>query len=462
VEFLTRIGPDFPRSQEISIDLRVTLFTFGLSVLTGVLSGLAPALASSGGDLHQALKRAGRTAGGGAEGGRMRNGLVVAETALACLLLIGAGLLIQSFFRLGRVDPGFNPRGVLTAYVMLPRATYKEAGRQAAFFKTVIERIEAIPGVEAAGASAAVPLTQTHHSGSFLVEGQAPRRPGEPIIQAEHPPVTPDYFRVIGLPLLRGRVIEESDDENSPAVAVVSETLARLYWPDKDPLGKRVSVENRDGQPVWREIVGVVGAVRHDGLAAESRPVIYVPQLQSPTSFMMLTVRTRTEPADFAPALRQAVASVDRDQPIIEVKTMERYIDDSLAQPRFQTRMLAIFAAVALVLAAIGIYGVMAYSVGQRTHEIGVRMALGARAGDVVKMVLWRGAGMALSGAGIGLLIAVGMARWMSKMLFGVSAYDPLTFVTVAGLLVAVALVACWLPARRAAHVDPMVALRRD
>jgi predicted permease len=458
VEFLVRLDPDIPRLQDISIDPRVISFTLVLSLATGVIFGLAPAFHGSRIDLNETLKESGIRAPAGSSRGRTRNLLVITEMALALMLLISAGLFIQSFRRLQKVDPGFNPRGVLTASIMLPPEKYAEPRRQAAFFKELTARIEALPGVEAAGIASSVPLTGTNNAGYFSIEGRPQRRPGDPFIEAEHPRITPDYFRAMGIPVLRGRSFNWADNENSPEVAVVSEALVQLYWPNEDPIGKRLSINDN----VWRQIVGVVKDVKHDGLAKQPRPVIYVPLLQYPLPFTTLAVRTHTDPSSLSPAIRRAVTAVDSEQPIFRINTMERFISDSVSDSRFQTQLLTVFAVVALALAAVGIYGVVGYSVNQRTHEIGIRLALGARQRDVLKMVVKQGMGLATTGVVIGLAGAFALTRLMKDFLFGVNASDPLTFGVIALILTLIALLACYFPARRATKVDPLVALRHE
>jgi putative ABC transport system permease protein len=463
VEFLVRLGPDIPRLQDTSIDPRVISFTLVLSLATGVIFGMAPAFQGSRIDLNETLKESGIRAPAGSGRGRTRSLLVIAEMALALMLLISAGLFIQSFMRLQKVDPGFNPHGVLTAYIMLPSSKYTEPRRQAAFFKEVINRIEALPGVEAVGGASSMPLTGTNDAGYFRIEGIPERRAGDPLIEAEQPKITPGYIRAMEIPVLMGRSFNWADNENSPQVAVVSEALVQLYWPNEDPIGKRLSINNdSDGKPVWRQIVGVVKDVKHDGLAKQPRPVIFSPLLQYPVPYTILAIRTHTDPSSLSPAIRRAVTAVDSEQPIFRINTMERFISDSVSDSRFQTQLLTVFAAVALALAAVGIYGVVGYSVNQRTHEIGIRLALGARQRDVLKMVVKQGMELATTGVVIGLAGAFALTRLMKDFLFGVNASDPLTFGVIALILTLIALLACYFPARRATKVDPLVALRYE
>jgi len=463
VEFLVRLGPDIPRLQDTSIDPRVISFTLVLSLATGVIFGMAPAFQGSRIDLNETLKESGIRAPAGSGRGRTRSLLVITEMALALMLLISAGLFIQSFMRLQKVDPGFNPHGVLTAYIMLPSSKYTEPRRQAAFFKEVINRIEALPGVEAVGGASSMPLTGTNDAGYFRIEGIPERRAGDPLIEAEQPKITPGYIRAMEIPVLMGRSFNWADNENSPQVVVVSEALVQLYWPNEDPIGKRLSINNdSDGKPVWRQIVGVVKDVKHDGLAKQPRPVIFSPLLQYPVPYTILAIRTHTDPSSLSPAIRRAVTAVDSEQPIFRINTMERFISDSVSDSRFQTQLLTVFAAVALALAAVGIYGVVGYSVNQRTHEIGIRLALGARQRDVLKMVVKQGMELATTGVVIGLAGAFALTRLMKDFLFGVNASDPLTFGVIALILTLIALLACYFPARRATKVDPLVALRYE
>jgi putative ABC transport system permease protein len=312
-----------------------------------------------------------------------------------------------------------------------------------------------------AGASTSLPLYDDD-TGPFRVEGQPPAQPKDSVVYAERPKITPEYFRVMGIRMLRGRVFTWADDENSLEVAIVNEGMARRYWPGEDAIGKRVSINNRDGQPVWRQIVGVVNDVKHDGLTAATRPHIYIPTMQMTYPGSILAIRAKGDPAALANTIRREVAAVDNYQPLADIGTMEKVVSDSVADRRFQMTLLAIFAAVALILAATGVYSVMATAVARRTHEMGIRLALGAPPRAVLKLVVGQGMKLALAGVGIGLATAFGLTRLMRGLLFGVSALDPLTFVAVALLLAGVALIACYIPARRAMRVDPLTALRSE
>jgi len=460
IQFIIKLGPNIPRLDQTSIDLRVLSATLSLSLVTGLLFGTIPALRSSRVDINDTLKQGGR----GIiwrDGAGLRSILLVGEMALALTLLVGAGLLIRSFLQLHSVESGFDPTRVLKAWMFLPEKQYPTSRQQAQFIRQVVERIQALPEVEAAGASTALPL-YGNDNGYFRVEGQPESMPNEPYVDAEYPKITPDYFRAMGIHVLRGRPFTWADDENSPEVAIVNEWMSRRYWPGEDAIGKRVCIDYRDGQPVWRQIVGVVNDVKHDGLAASTRPQIYIPTMQFTHSGTILAIRAKGDPAALANTIRRQVAALDRNQPVLDIGTMEKVVSDSVADRRFQMTLLTIFAAMALILSATGVYSVMAYAVARRTREMGIRLALGAPPRDVLRLVVGQGMKLALAGVGIGLAAAFGLTRLMRGLLFGVSALDPLTFVAVALLLTGVALVACCIPARRAMRVDPLTVLRSE
>jgi putative ABC transport system permease protein len=460
VDLLRAIIPEnLPRADEIGIDGRVFGFTLLISLGAGILFGLVPAFQASRVDLNDALKDGGRSSGGSGQN-RLRNLLVVSEVALALALLTGAGLMLRSFIRLMSVDPGLDPRSVLTMDIRLSRSKYSRP-QQAAFFQRLLERLRATPGIQAVGAVYPMPLSGMEEDLWFDIEGQPPPARGEHR-SAGPRGVSPGYFKAQGIQLLKGRVFAESDGGDTRPVVVINEAAARRYWADQDPIGRRISFDSRDGQPTWRQIVGVVRSVRHMALSEEPRPEVYIPFTQHPLAFMTLVARTDGAPLNFVAAIRSQVQAVDKDQPISDARTMEERLAGTVSQRRFNLISLGIFAGIALSLAAIGIYGVMSYMVTQRGHEIGVRMALGAHTGNVLGLVLRQGMTLTLTGVLVGVIAAFGLTRLLSNLLFDLSTTDPLTFFVTALLLALVALVACYLPARRATKVDPMVALRCD
>ncbi len=449
-----------PRAHELGLDPLVFGFTALVSVLTGVLFGLVPALQISRHDLHESLKEGGRSGAGGVRS-RVRNALVVIEVALAMILLISAGLLIKSFIRVQQVDPGFRPQNLLSMQIALPDLKYREPAQRHAFFKDLIERVRVLPGVTAAGATSVLPMSGSNSSGSFQIEGRiVPQGQSSP--HGDRWSATSDYPKTMGIPLIRGRYFEDRDSAEAPGVAIIDETMARKYWPDEDAVGKRITFEGGRDNPRWREIVGIIGHVKHRGLEGESRVQYYIPYQQRPQAGMFLVVRTTGEPESVAGTVRATVLELDRDLPVFRVQTLERYVSDSMAQRRFAMYLFGIFAAIALVLAAVGLYGVMAYSVTQRTHEIGVRMALGARSQDVVAMVVRQGMVLAGIGLVVGLGAAFGLTRLMATLLFGVNVRDLTIFAVISVILAVIAMFASFIPARRATRVDPLVALRYE
>jgi putative ABC transport system permease protein len=446
-----------PRADEIRVDGVVLAFTGGLAVLTGLLFGIAPAWKISTGGVQGALREEGRGTVGPAHH-RLRHTLVVTEIALALVLLVGAGLLVRSFVRVLGADAGFRAEGVLTASLPLPQARFPEEAQRAAFVRQVVERVKAVPGVQAA--SAALPLLGGWQS-SFALEGRPEAAPGQSP-SADVTRVTPDYFRAMGLRVLAGRVFTERDTAAAPPVAVVDETFVRAHYPGESPLGKRMRFGGRSPAPdvKWLEIVGVVGHVKNYGVDQASRVEVYLPYDQSPVTGVTLIVRAEKDPAALSSALRESVKAVDPDVPVYAMRTLSELVSDRTAQRRLAVILITVFAAVALLLAAVGIYGVMSYAVAQRTQEIGIRMALGAERHDILRMVLRHGSLMAVTGIAVGVVAALVLARLITSLLFQVSATDPPTFSVVPLVLIGIALLACYIPARRATRVDPLVALR--
>jgi predicted permease len=455
--------PDLPRSGAIGVDTRVLSFTLLLALITGVICGLIPAFQAARIDLIGTLKEGAR--GSTTDSGRrVRNGLVVAEIAMAMVLLVGAGLLTRSFINILSVSPGFNPQHLLAARISLPTTRYRDSKQQTDFFQQTLERLAVVPGVEAAGAINYLPLGGAGWMRRFAVSDQPLPAPGqEP--RAVFSIVTPDYFKAMEIAVVQGRAFTPSDSAGAPLVAIVNETLARNYWPNGDLLGKRIrNIASGDRQPPWMEIVGVVKDVRAARLITEPGPQMYVAraQITSPDPEMTLVVRAAGDPAKLASTVRSVVQAVDKDQPVYDLRTMPEVMASSVATPRFNLLLVGVFAALALALAIVGVYGVMSYLVAQRTHEVGVRMALGADARNVLRLVIGHGMKLALIGVGIGLAAAFALTRIMTSLLYSVSPTDPPTFLVIALLLGAVALLACYLPARRATKVDPMIALRYE
>jgi putative ABC transport system permease protein len=461
VGLIVALSPEnLPRFDEISVDGRVLGFTLLMTCFSGLVFGLAPALQSWQVDLNTTLKEGGRSGAEGFRRNRLRKLFIVSEFALALLLLIGAGLMIRSFLRLQRVAPGFTPDRVLTAQIVLPQSSYREAARVGAFQRQLLQRVQALPGAQSASVSMALPPDLLIMRNPFAVEGQTPS-PGQSLPLAQQLLVSPDYFRTLGIQQRAGRAFTDADDASAPQVVIINEALARQYFPQQDPVGKRLQTGDYSPTGPWLTIVGVVADVKYSGLNEAAQPTLY-------TSFqqnlwwrsMYLAVKADGDPLGLVNSVRNEVWALDRDLPVSQIKTMDQLMSDAVAEPRAYTLLLGIFGAVALLLAAIGIYGVMAYAVTQRTREIGVRVALGAQSADVLRLVVGAGMKLALLGMAIGLLAAFAMTRLMSNLLFNVSATDPITFALIALLLMGVALLACYLPARRATKVDPMIALR--
>jgi putative ABC transport system permease protein len=458
IQLLIGFGPDnIPRLTEITIDPRVLGFTFVVALLTGVGFGMIPALQASRPDLNDALKEGSR----GSTGGRsrtFRNIFVVAEVSLALVLLIGAGLMIRSFMRLQSVETGFNPENVLTMRLQLPRKNYGEPHQIVDFFKRAQERIATLPGVQAVGAISYLPLTGPAARDGFSIVGEPEPAPGqEPPCEVRV--VTTDYFAAMGIPLLRGRLLDERDGKDS-RVLLINETLAKKHFPNEDPIGKRIKVSWSDGEV--DEIVGVVGDIREGALNKDPEPAIYWPHPREPYSGMALVVRANGDAARLSGIVPKEIRALDPEQPVADLRTMEQVVSKSIARPRFNTVLLAIFAGVALVLASVGLYGVMNYSATQRTHEIGIRMALGADRRDIMRLVVGNGMLLTFIGIGIGVAASWGLTRLLQSLLFGVAATDLPTYAAVSALLIAVALVANYIPARRAMRVNPVIALRYE
>jgi putative ABC transport system permease protein len=453
--------PNLIGAAKVGVSLQVFAFTFGVSVLTGVVFGILPALEASRTDANETLKESGRGNSGSPRSRRARSAFVVAQVALALVLLIGAGLLARSFARLVSVDPGFDPSNLLTAHVTLPARKYKEEPQVVNFFRQAAQQIAALPGVRSVSVGNYLPFyTGLGARTAFWIEGQPAPQPGHEY-STDVRVVDENYFRTLGIPVLQGRSFTPQEAVKDYHTIIISKALADRYFPGENPIGKRIAVEMME-KPPMNEIVGVVGDVRYDKLDKETYPMVYWTQPQLPYNDMTFVVRTEGDPAALGDSLRRAVQSVDPQQPVSDVRTMEGWIGESVSRARFGAALLAVFACLALALAAVGIYGVMAYTVAQRQHEIGIRMALGARAGDVLRMIVRQGMALALAGVGIGLVGGLALTRVISSLLFGVSATDPVTFAGVALLLTAVALLACLVPARRATKVDPMVALRYE
>ncbi len=456
---LAAIPIQLPFWMDFGVDLRVLGFTAAITLLTAFIFGGVPALQTSRVDLNDTLKEGGRGSAGIRT--RARNLLVVTEIALSLILLVGAGLMIQSLLRLKSVNIGLDARNVLTATVILPRAKYSEDEQRATFFKQLVERVRSLPGVQAAAATATLPLSGGNWGRSLTVEGYPVLPVGQaPMIQ--HTVVTPGYFRTMGISLLAGRDFTDADAKGSPDVTIVDERLAREYWPNDTPIGKRVRFGPPEDNEPWHTVIGVVSAVRHQRVQEDTRKSVYLPHLKMPVTGMSLVARTSSDPKDLVAAIRREVAQLDPELPVSEIATMEEVVAESIWQPRLYATLFTVFAGGALILALIGIYGVMAFLVQTRTHEIGVRMALGATARDVFKLIVGRGMKLTAIGVVVGVGGAIALTRLMHSLLFNTSATDPVTFILISVLLSLAAFFACYIPARRAAKVDPLVALRYE
>jgi putative ABC transport system permease protein len=459
LDALLALAPtSLPRVTEIRLDSGVLVFSLALSVLTGLVFGIAPAWLAARADVNEALKQGSRGSTEGGARGRLRSALVVLEVTFALMLLGGAGLLARSFMQLAQVDPGFNPANATLLRLSLPQKKYALPEQQNAFADALLDRVRALPGVQFAGITHSMPLVGDYVLG-FNIEGRPAIAPSD-LPSTNYYTVTPDYFRAMGIRLIRGRVFTPQDDAKAPRVAIINETMARQHFPNEDPIGKRINITN--GPDTWREIVGIVGDIKQYGVDKATSAQSYEPFAQVPFSGLNVVIRTNGSPAALLGALRPAVYAVDKDQPIGAIRPLEEIMADSLARQRFAMTLLTVFSLVALVIAAVGIYGVMAYSVVQRTGEFGIRMALGAQQSDVLRLVLTQGGKLIGLGLVIGLAATLAASRAMGSMLFNTSAQDPLTLGAITILLAAVALVACLLPANRATKVNPIEALRTE
>jgi putative ABC transport system permease protein len=447
-----------PGWNKIGLDYRVLGFTLGVSLLTGILFGLFPAWQASKYDLNESLKEGGKSSASSSRK-RFRNALIVSEVTLALVLLVGAGLMMRSLFRLMDVKPGFDAQNLTTLQIALPQSQYGKDEQRVAFFEELTRSIKTLPGVESAATIDMMPMGGSGGTTSFLVEG----RPAPP--QGQYPEAnartsSPGYFQTMRIPLLKGRDFSEHDTAQSPFVIVINETMARKYWPGADPIGQRLLDPANRTPPA--EVIGVVGDIKHFGLDDQAEEYIYTSSIQTPGNSMFVVARTATDPVSMTAALRREVRGLDKELPVFDIKSMNQRIIESTASRRLVMFLLSIFAVVALILASVGIYGVMAYAVTQRTHEIGIRMALGARRGDILQLVIRQGMLLVLFGVTLGLLVSFAVTRFMAGLLFGVKANDPLTLAGVSLLLAAIAFIACLIPARKATKVDPMVALRYE
>jgi predicted permease len=455
----TFIPPSISQAQAINMDAKVLIFTGLISLVTGLIFGLAPATQASNFGLSETLKEGGRDSSAGSRGNRIRGVLVVSEVAVSFLLLIGAGLLINSFLHLRKLDPGYRADHLLTMKVALPETKYPDKERRAPFFRELIRRVQTLPGVESVAVASNLPLTYSGDSMPIGVEGR-PDPPPDQSPDVVLRVVSPGYFHTMGIPLAQGRDISEKDTPDAVRVVVISEKTARYFWPGQNPIGKRLKPGSTTSDSPWREVVGIVKDVRQNDFVAEPKMQMYMAHEQVGSfAANALVVRTQVDPLSLGTAVRKVVWEIDKDQPVSDIRSMEEIVSRAVARQRFSTMLLGIFATLALVLAAVGIYGVMSYSVAQRTREIGIRMALGAQRSDVLKMTVGQGLRLVIMGVAIGLAAAFVLTRVMASLLFGVSATDPITFIIISLVLMAVALIASYIPALRATKVDPMVAL---
>jgi putative ABC transport system permease protein len=455
------ISMDMLQGAVIGIDRNVLLFSGAMVVLVSIAFGLVPAWQASQPRVQETLKDGGRSSTPSAAQHRLRAVLVMAETALALVLLVGAGLMMKSMYRLLQVDPGFRPERVLTMEINLRTAQYSKPEASLNFWRQALDKVRALPGIDTAALGTVLPLSGNHNRGDITVEGMPTPELGK-FPHPDYHTISSSYIDALGIPLLRGRNFTDADTDTAPRVALINATMARRFWPNEDATGKRFHWGHPGSKEPWIEIIGVVGDTKLYGLANPSRLELYMPFQQSRANDMFLVLRSTIDPASLTPAIREAVASIDKDQPVFNVNTMTQLVNDSVATRHITLVLLGLFSALALVLAAIGIYGVIAYSVQQRTHEIGIRMALGAQRSDVLRLVVGHGVKLAALGIAIGVAAAFGLTRLMSSLLFGTGSTDPITFASAAAILLLVAVAACYIPARRAIAVDPMVALRYE
>ena len=446
----------------VIVDWRVLAFTMIVSLGTGILFGLGPSLVALSADVNKTLKEGGRDSSSGRGGNRLRAALVIAELSLAVVILVGAGLCLRSFYLLNSVNPGFNPRSLLTMKLLLPNASYKEDAKKIAFFHQLRDRIAALPGVISASADSWLPFTTLGAATGFQIEGQTKLSDADqPVTDVRV--VEPDYFHTMGIPLVAGRDFNEQEASVQSHVIIINKALATGYFHGESPIGKRITVDMGGNTAKFPSvIVGVVGDVKHEGLNTIAGPMIYWPHPELPFPFMTFVIRTTGNPLALTGSIRQNVKQLDPGLPVSDIATMEQRMSDSLAESRFSTLLLGIFAVVAIVLATVGIYGVTSYAVTARQHEIGIRMAIGAQPTDVERMFFRRGIALTLTGLGLGLIASFALTRLMAGLLFGITSRDPLTFIVMATLLLTVAMLACYIPARRATRVDPLVALRYE
>jgi predicted permease len=462
VKMLVSLLPaDFPRAHDIQVSLPVLAFTFLVSIATGILFGLAPALRASRTDPTQSLHESGRSATASGRQHRLRNVLVISEVSLACILLIGAGLMFRSLLNLIRIDPGFQQEHVLTATLSLPREKYKAEGAAANFYDHLVTTLGSMPGVQSVGAGSDVPWTgYDENLGGFTIEGKQP--PPHQYVHARYHMATPDYFRALGIPLLRGRFFTEADKKDAPNVLIINQAMAELYWPHEDVVGKRLTFSDKPKDKDWVTVVGVVGSIKDQPNSPGATPAFWWPVLQQPYPDMSLVIRAEGDPHALVDTVRTEVAKLDPALAVADIRLMNQIADTSVATPKLAFVLVGLFAGLAVILAMIGTYGVISYSVTQRRAEFGLRIALGAQRSDVLRLVLSQAAALVLAGTFVGLVVALSLSRVLRTLMYDVSASDPLTFTSVGLIVIFVAIPACYIPARRATQSDPMNALRAD